>query len=101
MERFFKDLEEMFQKLRQDFDDLHKSFDEFFETKKRQIVEATSQTLEAWKPVISKAKEEATVTVKQEGDKLIAEIHGKAEVTDPQLREQILKHIGERKELKE
>ena len=101
MDRIFDEIEQYVKQLHDDFEKTRKSIEEFIEARKQDLVTSVRRTTELLRPAVVEASKQAKVEVKQEGEKLIAEVHGRAEITDQTLKEQILKHLGEQKVLEE
>lgn len=90
MEKLFKEFEDWANVWR-------KRFDEIVERERGELNASIKRTLESLRPAITEARKSADVTVTQEGDKVKVNIKGEAEITDPELREKIIKHLSEKK----
>ena len=101
MDRIFDEIEQYVKQLHDDFEKTRKSIEEFIEARKQDLVTSVRRTTELLRPAVVEATKQTKIDVKIEGDKLIAEVHGRAEITDSALKEQILKYLGERKALEE
>ena len=94
MERIWDEVEEYIRKLHEDFEKARKSIEEFIEARRQDIETSVRRTTELLRPAVAEASKQAKVEVRETPEgKVEVEVHGKATIDDPELKERILEHL--------